>query len=29
VALCDIPAMMDEHDEAHRSEIEAWLRERR
>jgi hypothetical protein len=29
VALCDIPAMMDEHDEAHRSEIEAWLRSRR
>jgi len=29
VALCDIPAMMDQHDEAHRSEIEAWLRERR
>jgi len=29
VALCDIPAMMDEHDEAHRTEIEAWLRERR
>ncbi|HKF68212.1 MAG TPA: DinB family protein [Vicinamibacterales bacterium] len=29
VALCDIPAMMDEHDEAHRSEIEAWLRARR
>jgi len=28
VALCDIPAMMDQHDEAHRSEIEAWLRER-
>jgi hypothetical protein len=29
VALCDIPALMDQHDEAHRSEIEAWLRERR
>jgi hypothetical protein len=29
VALCDIPDMMDQHDEAHRSEIEAWLRERR
>ena len=28
VALCDIPAMMDQHDEAHRSEIEAWLNER-
>ena len=28
VALCDIPDMMDQHDEAHRNEIEAWLRER-
>jgi len=24
VALCDIPAMMDQHDAAHRREIEAW-----
>ena len=24
VALCDIPAMMAEHDAAHRREIEAW-----
>ncbi len=24
VALCDIPAMMAEHDAAHRAEIEAW-----
>ena len=29
VALCDIPAMMAEHDAAHRSEIEAWLKTRR
>ena len=26
VTLCDIPAMMSEHDAAHRAEIEAWLR---
>lgn len=26
VALCDIPAMMAEHDAGHREEIEAWLR---
>jgi DinB superfamily len=25
VALCDIPAMMAEHDAGHRAEIEAWL----
>src|SRR5437867_7338468 len=24
VALCDIPHMMAEHDDAHRAEIEAW-----
>jgi len=24
VALCDLPAMMAEHDRTHRSEIEAW-----
>jgi hypothetical protein len=29
VALCDIPAMMDEHDEIHRREIGTWLREHR
>jgi DinB family protein len=28
VALCDIPDMMDQHDEAHRTEIQSWLRER-
>ena len=28
VMLCDLPAMMAEHDASHRSEIEAWLRER-
>jgi hypothetical protein len=28
IALCDIPAMMAEHDAAHRREIEAWKRER-
>ena len=27
VALCDLPAMIAEHDASHRSEIEAWLRE--
>lgn len=25
VALCDLPAMMAEHDAGHRAEIEAWL----
>ena len=25
VALCDIPAMMAEHDAGHRQEIEAWM----
>ena len=29
VALCDIPDMMDQHDEAHRTEIEAWVRDLR
>jgi hypothetical protein len=24
VSLCDLPAMMAEHDASHRSEIEAW-----
>jgi hypothetical protein len=28
VALCDLPAMIAEHDASHRAEIEAWLRER-
>ena len=28
VALCDLPAMMAEHDAAHRAEIEAWARDR-
>jgi hypothetical protein len=28
VMLCDLPAMIAEHDAAHRREIEAWLRER-
>ena len=28
VALCDLPSMMAEHDEAHRAEIEAWTRAR-
>jgi hypothetical protein len=28
VALCDLPAMMAEHDAAHRAEIEAWSRAR-
>jgi hypothetical protein len=28
VALCDLPSMMAEHDEAHRAEIEAWGRAR-
>jgi hypothetical protein len=26
VVLCDMPAMMSEHDAAHRAEIEAWFR---
>lgn len=26
VALCDVPAMMAEHDASHRAEIEAWKR---
>ncbi len=29
IALCDIPAMMAEHDASHRQEIEAWKRARR
>ncbi len=29
IALCDVPAMMDEHDTAHRTEIEGWRRTRR
>ena len=28
VALCDLPAMMAEHDASHRAEIEAWARAR-
>ncbi|HEV8198462.1 MAG TPA: DinB family protein [Candidatus Polarisedimenticolia bacterium] len=28
VALCDLPAMMVEHDAEHRRQIEAWLAER-
>jgi hypothetical protein len=28
VALCDLPAMMAEHDAGHRAEIEAWIRAR-
>jgi hypothetical protein len=28
VALCDLPAMMAEHDRIHRAEIEAWRRTR-
>jgi hypothetical protein len=28
VALCDIPHMMAEHDDAHRAEIDAWGRSR-
>jgi hypothetical protein len=28
VALCDLPAMIAAHDASHRSEIEAWMRER-
>ena len=29
IALCDVPAMMAEHDASHRQEIEAWKRARR
>ncbi len=29
VSLCDIPAMMAEHDATHRQEIEAWAASRR
>jgi hypothetical protein len=29
VALCDIPSMMAQHDDAHRREIESLVRERR
>jgi hypothetical protein len=25
IGLCDVPAMMTEHDAAHRVEIEAWV----
>ena len=28
IALCDIPAMMAEHDASHRQEIEEWKRAR-
>jgi hypothetical protein len=28
IALCDVPAMMAEHDAGHRQEIEAWRRAR-
>jgi DinB superfamily len=28
IALCDVPAMMAEHDAGHRQEITAWLRAR-
>jgi len=28
VALCDLPAMMAEHDASHRAEIEDWRRAR-
>jgi hypothetical protein len=28
IALCDLPAMMAEHDAGHRQEIDAWRRER-
>jgi hypothetical protein len=27
IALCDLPSMMDEHDEIHRHEIEVWVRD--
>jgi hypothetical protein len=29
IGLCDVPAMMSEHDAAHRAEIEAWIKDRR
>jgi hypothetical protein len=29
IALCDVPAMMAEHDAGHRREIEAWRKARR
>ena len=29
IGLCDVPAMMAEHDAAHRAEIEAWSRRRK
>jgi hypothetical protein len=29
IGLCDVPAMMAEHDEAHRKEIDGWVRARR
>lgn len=29
VCLCDLPALIAEHDASHRNEIEAWLREQR
>lgn len=29
VGLCDVPAMMAEHDAAHRKEIETWVRDQR
>jgi hypothetical protein len=28
IGLCDVPAMMAEHDDAHRKEIAAWVDER-
>ena len=28
IGLCDVPAMMAEHDAAHRAEIDAWVRQR-
>jgi hypothetical protein len=28
IGLCDVPAMMAQHDAAHRAEIDAWLRAR-
>ncbi|PYM53120.1 MAG: hypothetical protein DMD77_27750 [Candidatus Rokuibacteriota bacterium] len=28
IVLCDIPAMMGEHDASHREEIEEWKRAR-
>lgn len=29
IGLCDVPAMMAEHDAAHRKEIEAWIYRKR